>query len=208
MEYGHIGSFRNNPGKVWKMLMEMDELLSRALPNSAHFALAQLEDRRILKRIITQNIDSLHQRAGSSNVIEFHGSNRSLRCDVCGERFARESVSLATLPPSCSCGSALRPDFVFFGETISPEAYGQAISAAEECDFMLIVGTSASVAPASHLPRIAKSGGAYLLEINPSSTDLSLGMSDFHIARSAGMALPAIVAALGNKNLPYEEMQE
>ena len=150
LEFAYIEAFRANPAKVWKMLVELDEILLQAKPNGAHLALAELEKRGILRAVITQNIDSLHQRAGSTVVVEFHGNNRILRCDRCNRRFPREVVSLQSLPPRCACGSALRPDLIFFGEAIPPDAYHQAMAAAEKCDFMLIVGTSASVAPASH----------------------------------------------------------
>jgi len=108
-EFGYIESFRANPGKVWKMLVELDEVLMRADPNPAHLALAELEKRGILKVVITQNVDSLHQRAGSTKVVEFHGNNRTLRCDSCRQGFPRETVSMKRLPPLCPCGNALRP---------------------------------------------------------------------------------------------------
>lgn len=199
MEFAHIESLRANPAKVWKMLQEMDDLLSSAVPNAAHIALAELEKRGLLKAIITQNVDSLHQKAGSRNVIEFHGHFRSLQCDVCSRRFPREEISLVNLPPRCKCGGPLRPEIVFFGETIPRYAYQEAMLAAQSCDLMMIVGTSATVAPASYLPPAAKEGGAFLLEINPTATGLSYRMSDCHIAEPAGKALPAIVAALGGR---------
>jgi NAD-dependent deacetylase len=123
MEYGTIESFRANPAKVWKMLAELDEVLLRADPNPAHRALAELEKRGILRLIITQNVDSLHQRAGNTKVVEFHGNNRTLRCDSCGQVFSRASVSLKNLPPRCPCGEALRPELVFFGEPIPGDAF-------------------------------------------------------------------------------------
>jgi NAD-dependent deacetylase len=178
------------------MLVELDEVLMRADPNPGHLALAELERREILKAVITQNVDSLHQRAGSIKVIEFHGNNRTLRCDSCGRRFPRESISLKSLPPRCSCESALRPDLVFFGESIPGEAYHRSMAAVSRCDLMLIIGTSASVAPASTLPRIAKGNGAFLLEINPEVSELSHHLTDVHISEPAGQALPGIVAAL------------
>ncbi len=196
MEYGTIESFRANPAKVWKMLAELDEVLLRADPNPAHRALAELEKRGILRLIITQNVDSLHQRAGNTKVVEFHGNNRTLRCDSCGRTFPRATVSLKSLPPRCLCGEALRPELVFFGEPIPGEAFHQAIAAAEKCDLMLIVGTSASVAPASQIPQVAKRKGAFLLEINPKASELSHHLTDFRIAEPAGIALPGILAAL------------
>lgn len=196
MEYAHIQSFRSNPARVWQMLWEMDQLLCSAEPNPAHMALAELERRGIIKEIITQNVDSLHQRAGSRTVIEFHGHNRALRCEYCSRRFLREAVSFASLPPECGCGGPLRPEIVFFGELIPNDALEEAMEAAKKCDFLMIVGTSASVAPASQIPRIAKSRGAFLLEVNPGASELPAGMVDFRMPRPAGEALPAIVTAL------------
>jgi NAD-dependent deacetylase len=200
IEYGYIEAFRANPAKVWKMLAELDEVLLRAHPNIAHRVLAELEKRGILRLIITQNVDSLHQRAGNTKVVEFHGNNRTLRCDSCTQRFSRNSISLKSLPPLCPCGGALRPELVFFGEPISGDAFHQAIAAAEKCDLMLIVGTSAAVAPASQIPRVAKRKGAFLLEINPKASELSSHFIDFRIAEPAGVALPGILAALDECN--------
>ncbi|NTV43217.1 MAG: NAD-dependent deacylase [Syntrophobacteraceae bacterium] len=196
MEYAHIQSFRSNPARVWQMLWEMDQLHGGAEPNPAHMALAELERRGIIKEVITQNVDSLHQRAGSRTVIEFHGHNRALRCEECSRRFMREAVRFDTLPPACSCGGPLRPEIVFFGELIPSDALEHAMEAARVCDFLMIVGTSASVAPASQIPRIAKSRGAFLLEVNPGASELPAGMVDFRIPLPAGVALPAIVTAL------------
>jgi NAD-dependent deacetylase len=198
MEFAYIESFRANPAKVWKMLLELDELLFNAVPNPAHRAMAELEVRGILRAVITQNVDSLHQRAGSKKVVEFHGNNRTLRCDSCGQGFPRDIVAIQNLPPRCHCGSPLRPDLVFFGEAIPNEAYHQAMAEAGKCDFLLVVGTSASVAPASLIPRVAKQNGAFLLEINPKASELSHNLTDFRIAEPAGIALPGIVAALDN----------
>ncbi len=198
MEFAHIDSFRADPQKIWKMLFEMDVLVGNAKPNAAHYALAALESMCILKAVVTQNIDSLHQRAGSVNVIEFHGHGRTLRCDRCRKKFDRMAVSLERLPPLCSCGSSLRPEIVFFGEDIPMEAYRQAMAATRRCDFMFVVGTSATVAPASFLPRAAKDNGAFLLEVNLTKTQLTENYSDMHIAESAAVMLPAILAQLNS----------
>jgi NAD-dependent deacetylase len=198
MEYGHIESFRANPAKVWKMLIQMDALLTGARFNPAHRALALLEERRILKAVITQNFDSLHQKAGSRKVIEYHGHNRALRCDECGREYAREGASLESLPPRCACGGPMRPAFVFFGEMIPEEAREEAAREARQCDLLLVVGTSASVAPASLLPVIAREGGAFIVEINPGETGLGAGMVDLRINEAAGRALPAILALMAD----------
>ncbi|MCU0588264.1 MAG: NAD-dependent deacylase [Syntrophobacteraceae bacterium] len=196
MEYGHIRSFRANPRKVWKMLREMDALLGAAMPNPAHLALARLEERSLLKAVITQNVDSLHQKAGSRRVIEFHGHGRTLRCDECGGRVRRDGLILGEDPPRCACGSAMRPDFVFFGEEIPREAHGEAVEMARSCDVMLVVGTSAAVAPASHLPHLARKSGAAIIVIDPRSIELPSADIDLHIAKPAGKTLPALVEAL------------
>jgi NAD-dependent deacetylase len=194
MEYAYIESFRANPGKVWKMLRELDVLLDRAMPNDAHIALAALEDMGLIKAVVTQNIDSLHQRAGSANVVEFHGHFRSLRCDHCSAVCARDEVSLEELPPECKCGGPLRPEIVFFGEQIPPDAHRRAVEAARACDLMLVIGTSASVAPASHLPRIAKERGAFVLEVNPGVSELSGWATDLHVMDPAASAMRNIMA--------------
>ncbi len=196
MEFGHISSFWENPAKVWKMLSEMDKMLMCAHPNPAHFTLAEMEKRGLLSLVITQNIDSLHQRAGSRKVIEYHGHTRSLRCDRCGKEFQRDAVSLHVLPPMCDCGYALRPAIVFFGEEIPDDALVNAYKAACDCDLMLLIGTSAVVAPASYLPHRAKERGSFLIEINPAPTALTNRITDVYIAEPAGKALPAILAAV------------
>ena len=192
-DYGHIDSFRANPAKVWKMLVAMGALVEGVNPNEAHFALGELKKLGIIKMVITQNVDSLHQRGGSSNVVEFHGSFRRMHCDNCQKVFFREDISLVSLPPLCSCGGPIRPDIILFGEGIPPEAYTRAFDAAEKCDLMVVIGTSASVAPASRLPLIAKSRGAHVLEINPVASELSDGVTELHIMESAVAALRNIM---------------
>ncbi|MFZ2446236.1 MAG: NAD-dependent deacylase [Syntrophobacteraceae bacterium] len=204
-EYAYIESFRANPGKIWKMLAEMDKLLASVRPNTAHVVLSELEKLGIMKTVVTQNVDSLHQRAGSVNVVEFHGHFRSLHCDTCLNMRMREEIEMDSLPPLCSCGGALRPDIVFFGEGIPHPAYAKAIEAAQRCDLMLIIGTSASVAPASQLPLIAKRAGAHLLEINTVDTELSNGITDLHIRGPAGVVLGKIFEFVNDVRSQSEE---
>jgi NAD-dependent deacetylase len=154
-----------------------------------------LEDLRLIRLVITQNIDSLHQRAGSREVVEYHGHSRSLRCEECGRVFARETVSLQELPPRCGCSGPLRPEVVFFGEPIPEEGLHWAWTAVSQCDFLLVVGTSASVAPASQLPALAKSNGAFVVDVNPRTTELSTRLADVHLKDSAGRALPVLADA-------------
>ncbi len=195
-EYGHIDSFRANPARVWKMLMEIGALVESVDPNQAHLALGELEKLGIIKMVITQNVDSLHQRGGSSNVVEFHGNFRRMHCDNCQKPYLRADVSLVSLPPLCSCGGPIRPDIILFGEGIPPEAYSRAFEAAEKCDLMLVVGTSASVAPASQLPLIANRRGAHVLEINPVDSELSKRITELHIMEPAAVAFGNIMKIL------------
>jgi NAD-dependent deacetylase len=192
-EYGHIDSFRSNPAKVWKMLMEMGALVESVNPNGAHVALAELEKLGIIKMVITQNVDSLHQRAGSSDVVELHGHFRRMHCDTCLKPYLRSDISLLRLPPLCSCGGPIRPDIVMFGEGLPPEEYSRAFEAARKCDLMLVVGTSASVVPAAELPRIASKHGARILEINPAASELGRQIAELHIREPAGRAFKEIL---------------
>ncbi|MGA2404680.1 MAG: NAD-dependent deacylase [Syntrophobacteraceae bacterium] len=192
-EYGHIDSFRANPAKVWKMLMEMGALVESVNPNEAHLGLGELEKLGIIKMVVTQNVDSLHQRGGSVNVVEFHGNFRRMHCDNCQKAYLRADISLVRLPPLCSCGGPIRPDIVLFGEGIPPEAYSRAFEAAKKCDLMLVVGTSASVAPASQLPGIAKRNGAHVLEINPVASELTERITELHIMEPAAVAFRDIM---------------
>jgi len=199
-EYGHIDSFRANPAKVWKMLMEVGALVEGVNPNEAHFALGELEKLGIIKMVITQNVDSLHQRGGSSNVVEFHGNFRRMHCDNCQKPFLRADISLVGLPPLCSCGGPIRPDIILFGEGIPAEAYSRAFDAAEKCDLMVVIGTSARVAPASQLPLIAKRRGAHVLEINPVASELSDEITDLHVTEPAAVALRNIMKIVRSMN--------
>ncbi len=193
MEFAHIEAFLANPKKVWKMLAELANMVDQARPNPAHLALAELEKMGYIKAVITQNIDALHQSAGSKEVIEFHGNGQRLVCLTCGKLFPKEAVSLENLPPRCDCQGILKPDVVFFGEPIPMVASQRAFQMAWDCDLMLVVGTSAVVAPASHLPMIAKQQGAVICEINLERTHLSETISDYVLEASAGQALASIL---------------
>ncbi|MGC9554302.1 MAG: SIR2 family NAD-dependent protein deacylase [Thermoplasmatota archaeon] len=195
-EYGHIDSFRRDPAKVWNMLREMLSLLE-ARPNPAHHALAELEDMGLLEAVVTQNVDSLHQAAGSRRVVEFHGNFGRLMCTGCGRRFDVREVDITAAPPCCPCGGVLKPDGVFFGEPIPSEAYRDAVSLAASCDVMLVIGTSAAVAPASQLPYLVKERGSRrqgtVIEINRQPTPLTDSVADYTIQGKAGEVLPRIV---------------
>lgn len=193
LEYGHIDSFRADPAKVWNLLREMDTMVESVGPNDAHYALGELEKLGVLKMVITQNVDSLHQKGGATNVVEFHGSFRTMHCNDCLKSYRRGEVSLVELPPRCRCGGAIRPDVVLFGEGIPDEAYSRAFEGASRCDLMVVVGTSASVAPASDLPLIARRRGARIVEINPEASELPRSVTEMHIMAPAGAAFRHIM---------------
>lgn len=192
-EYGHIDSFRADPQKVWNMLIEMSVLVEGVSPNDAHYALGELEKLGVLKMVITQNVDSLHQKGGASNVVEFHGNFRAMHCDHCQRPYLPSEVQMVELPPLCACGGPIRPDVVLFGEGIPEEAYSLAFDAAGRCDLMVVVGTSASVAPASDLPLVARRRGARIVEINPEASEVLREVRDMHIMEPAGAAFRNIL---------------
>lgn len=197
MEFAHINAFLKNPEKVWKTLIaEMRDVLTSAAPNAGHFGLARLENLGMLKTVITQNIDGLHQRAGNTDVIEFHGNFAWLSCMDCGLRQEITRVSVAEIPPRCSCGGIFRPDCVFFGELIPPEALDRSQQAAAQCDVMLVVGTSATVQPAAYMPVIARQRGATVIEINPEPSPLTGTTSQILLQGKAGEVISELVAAV------------
>ena len=160
----------------------MKRAVDRAVPNAGHLALAELERRGILRCVITQNVDGLHDAAGSCAVLEIHGNRNRLRCIACGCRFPRyddsgiDCVGLPSGggPPLCGrCGGILKLDTVMFGEPIPPDTLRACLEAAERCDCMLLVGTSGTVSPAARLPLLAQERGATLIEINPETTSLT-----------------------------------
>lgn len=194
-EYATIHAFRKNPAKVWNMLYEVESLLERAAPNPGHKALAGLEKKGFLEGVVTQNIDGLHHEAGSVNVVEFHGSHRTLTCLECGRAYNRDEAR-ATRPPSCGCGEILKPDVIFFGETIPMRALAEAKNLADTCRVMLVVGTSAEVAPASQMPLIAKRSGAVIIEVNVEETGLTRSVTDIFLRGEAGTVLPMLEKAV------------
>lgn len=197
MEIAHIDAFMRDPAKVWNILVkEMKITLDKASPNDAHQGLAKLEELGKLRTIITQNIDGLHQAAGNTDVIEFHGNFAWQRCMDCNNKYETRKVEMVEIPPRCSCGGILRPDAVFFGEMIPSEAMWRSRQVATDCDLMLVVGTSAVVQPAALMPVIAKESGAKIVEINPESTPLTAEISSYLIKGKAGDVMNRIIADL------------
>ncbi len=192
--YAHIDSFHRNPRMVWKMIFDMIDLTRNARPNSAHQALAELERRDFLKGLITQNIDNLHQEAGSRNVIEFHGNAKHLECLNCPGRYEIDEFELKSEPPQCrSCGEILKPSVIFFGEMIPQKALMESQVLSASADAILVIGTSAVVYPASSIPYTAKQHGARVMEFNLERTGLTGVISDIFIQGSVGITLPLLV---------------
>ncbi|GAB4479918.1 MAG: NAD-dependent protein deacetylase [Anaerolineae bacterium] len=194
--------FRRNPDLVWSWYMMRRDMLAEARPNPGHYAVAELE--RLLPRVVvlTQNIDGLHIQAGSSDVVELHGSIRRFKCfDNC--RGDPTPVDLETLDysretaPRCPhCGTGyVRPDVVWFGEMLPAGAVERAFNLAALCDVMLVVGTSGTVQPAASLPVEAKQGGARVIEVNP-EPGMITPYADIFLQGPSGEVLPRVVAAL------------
>lgn len=194
IKYASIEAFMADPADVWQVLIKgMHTVLEKAEPNKAHKGLARLEELGILKTIITQNVDGLHQMAGSRDVIEFHGTFANQRCLDCDERLPSRELKLDQMPPRCACGGIYRPDVVFFGEQIPFAALKRSEQIAVDCDVMLVIGSSATVQPAAFMPMIAKQNGAAVIEINAEATDLTHRLSDISILEKAGAVMEAIV---------------
>lgn len=160
--------FYKYPQKSWKLIKDIFyDFFGRAKPNQAHYALAKLEEKGLLNVIVTQNIDNLHQKAGSKEVIEFHGTSRELICTNCGRKFEATEELLRILPPKCpNCFSILKPDFVFFGEPIPEGARSRSFKEAEIADVFILLGTTGEIQPASTIPIVAKDNGVKIIEIN------------------------------------------
>lgn len=194
-EYATIHAFRENPEKVWRMLKEMEEIVGKAKPNDAHIGLAELESMGLLSSVITQNVDNLHQEAGSKDVIEYHGNSRTLTCLWCKKRYDYAEIK-GHYPPQCECGRILKPDVVFFGEAIPPLAMERGYQLAGSCRVLLIIGTSAVVSPFNMLPRMAKQGGATIIELNLEETVLTNDITDIFIKGSASKSMSDIVSQI------------
>jgi NAD-dependent deacetylase len=197
MEYAHIDAFRRDPKKVWEVLIKgMKDILDSAKPNDAHIGLARLEKLGKLTTIITQNVDGLHQAAGNTDVIEFHGNFAWQCCADCGKQCKSSDLDMEMIPPRCQCGGIFRPNCIFFGEMIPPDAMRRSQTIATSCDVMLVMGTSAMVQPAAHMPVLARENGAKVIEINPEPTPLTGFISDYIIQGSSGHVMNEIMARL------------
>jgi NAD-dependent deacetylase len=199
MEYGSIEAFRRDPVKVWSFYKPRVALLTEAEPNAGHLALAELEQLGFVQAVVTQNIDLLHERAGSRKVVEVHGSIRTSTCPGCGERYPLDRVLellAASDAPACpSCGGILKPDVVFFGELLAPAAIDRAFELARSARLLLVVGSALEVYPVAGLPLETTGAGGELAIVNRGPTAFD-GEASLRIEGSAGEILPAVAAAL------------
>jgi NAD-dependent deacetylase len=193
MTLATIDAFYQNPKLVWEWYEERRQNILKANPNPGHVAIAELEKYKNVT-VLTQNIDGLHQRSGSTNVYELHGSIIRIRCTVCDFKDTITS-SFSNLPPLCKCGNMLRPDVVWFGEALPQDIWKTAIEKSSSCDAMIVAGTSLAVSPANLLPVYAKENGALMIEVNPDQTPMSATM-DLSLRSSAARALPELVSIL------------
>jgi NAD-dependent deacetylase len=196
MEYASIEAFRSDPGKVWSHYGPRLEMLLAAEPNDGHRALAELEERGSVRAIVTQNIDMLHTRAGSRDVVEVHGSIRTASCQVCGMRYTVEQV-LELLPfPKCRvCDGVLKPDVVFFGELLPQRAIDRAYELADTADLLLVVGSTLEVYPVAALPETTLAHGGKLAIVNRGGTQYDR-FADVVVAAGAGETLRALADVL------------
>jgi len=190
MKLATIDAFYDDPELVWEWYEDRRKNILAAQPNPGHKAIAELEKyARVI--VLTQNIDGLHQRAGSSSVLELHGSIIRIKCTVC-DYHDDITVGFEKVPPLCKCGKILRPDVVWFGEGLSQDVWQEAIAEASSCDVMIIAGTSLVVSPANTLPIYAKQNNAVLIEVNPEQTVMTEDM-DLSIRDSSANTLPRLV---------------
>lgn len=188
-------AFVRNPKLVWDWYAWRRVLVAEVAPNAGHYALAAIEQRASNFTLITQNVDGLHKKAGSHEIVELHGNLFRVKCFTENKQLAHWDDWGEEGPPRCpNCGGFLRPDVVWFGEMLPAEALARAVEASQLADFFLVVGTSGVVQPAASLPLEAIDRGAMVVEVNPERTPLSPWMS--HTLRgAAGIVLPALVAA-------------
>jgi NAD-dependent deacetylase len=201
LEYGSIEAFRADPEKVWRFYAPRFAMLTEAEPNAAHLALAELERRGLVRAVVTQNIDLLHERAGSREVIEVHGSIRTSTCPGCGDRFRLDDV-LALLDagegaPRCTtCTAVLKPDVVFFGELLPQAAIDRATELAREASLLLVVGSSLEVYPVAGLPSETLDAGGRLAIVNRGGTPFH-ARAELAVDATAGETLAAVLDELG-----------
>ena len=198
-ELANFDAFMCNPELVWEWYNYRKKIIHEVNPNPAHYALARLQELVKDFTLVTQNIDNLHIRAGSKNVLELHGNIERSYCIGCGKFVVNVEVSSENKVPHCpSCNGIIRPDIVWFGEMLPEGVFETAAEAASRCELFLTVGTSAVVYPAASLPLTARKNGAYVVEINMDRTEISNSVNETLLGK-AGEILPELVKMKENK---------
>lgn len=200
-ELATFDAFISNPQLVWEWYEYRRKLISEVKPNPSHYGLVEMQSYFENFHLVTQNVDGLHQKAGSKEVIELHGNIKRNKCVGCGQKFEELEISSKEIPPKCRCGGMLRPDVVWFGEMLPQEAMNNAYEYSTYCDLFFSIGTSALVYPAASLPLIAKRAGAYLVEVNLEKTELS-SLADEVFLGKAGEIMPEIVRFIRKLECP------
>lgn len=198
-ELSSVQGWQEHPERVWAWYLWRHHLVQDTEPNAGHRAVAAWQDHADVT-VVTQNVDNLHERAGSSPVHHLHGSLFEFRCDSCGSVYTGplEDVPepvLELTPPNCGCGGLIRPDIVWFGEGLPDGPWDAAVEAVSNADVVVVVGTSAVVYPAAGLPEYARARGAVVVEVNPEETPLS-GTATITLRESASTALPTLLQRL------------
>jgi len=178
-------AFRRDPRLVWEWYNWRREIIATKDPNAAHYALVEMEKRAASFHLITQNVDGLHAKAGSKNLIEIHGNIWKVRCTICGAVSENYDVPIEILPWCFNCNGLLRPHIVWFGEPLDPEDIRRCMEILSRCEIMLVIGTSGVVQPAASFVAMAKRGGAYVVEVNLEETPNSYLVDEVLIGRAS-----------------------
>jgi NAD-dependent deacetylase len=196
-----IRYFHRHTQESWQVIREIFyDLFGKVRPNKAHAALAQLEANGVVKSVITQNVDNLHYDAGSRVVHEFHGSLKRLACLSCQARYPISEVRLDRLPPACPhCEGILKPDVIFFGESIPEPAGSMSFEETRQADCLILIGTTGTVAPANLIPSAARSNGAAIIEINPVPSEYTSRITDIFLEAGATKAMTRLMEKISGK---------
>lgn len=193
-----IDFFHRNPEESWRLIKEIFyDFFGKATPNVAHYALAEMEKRGLVQSVITQNIDNLHQKAGSREVYEFHGNSRNLICEGCFRSYLAADIDLSSVPPRCpACNTVLKPDFVFFGEPIPETASRQAMRETKDAQVFILIGTTGEIMPASMIPYKAKENNKKIIEVNIGPSNYTHTITDIFLEGKATEVVPRLIETI------------
>ncbi|MCD4745534.1 MAG: NAD-dependent deacylase [Bacteroidales bacterium] len=193
-----INYFLQYPEESWIVIKDIFyDFFGKAKFNAAHSALSKMEKNTLLNCVITQNIDNLHQEAGSKVVYEFHGNSKKMICMNCKTYYNVKDINLNILPPKCNkCGGLIKPDFIFFGEGIPTEAFDNSVNAANISDVFIVIGTTGEIMPASHIPILAKQNGAKIIEVNIKESNYTNSITDIFLQGKATEVMEKLANAV------------